>query len=224
MTAVLNLLAQNVTILDAVPATGYAGQPLTQLSSGEGGPGVLKSVEDVTALTTAFLGSVGNYARVLRFLNAKVKSLNIYTDAVPDSSATQTLALKFGVAFSDATLNGTPDGTPSAYSGLIPTSANTGATTSFASFASPNNVFGTWTLSGNNLAIPFTDIVFNGAGATYPAISIWQTPLVELFGFTTGQGYNIEQIGYLDVYAYVSVVAATPHAANLLVKMSFCDI
>ena len=78
MTTVTNLLAQNVNILDTIPATGYAGQPISQLSSGEGAPGAVKIIEDVTAITTSFVSAAGNYARILRFpSNAKVKSVEI---------------------------------------------------------------------------------------------------------------------------------------------------
>jgi hypothetical protein len=221
MTAVLNLLAQNVNILDTVPATGFAGQPWSQLSAGEGGPGTLKRIEDVTAVTTSFVSAANNYARILRFpSNAKVKSMEIYTDAAPDSSTSQALAFTVGVAFSDAT----QDGTPAAYQALVPTTANTGATTTFASHSSMNNIFGTETLAGSNAAIAITNLIFNGVGSTYPAISILQTPIVELFGFTTGQGYNIENLGYMDVYAFVTVAANTAHACNLVASMSFVDV
>ena len=223
MTTVTNLLAQNVAILDTVPATGYAGQPWSQLSAGEGGPASLKKIEDVTAITTSFVSAVNNYARILRFpSNAKVKSLEIYTDATLDSSSAAALALTFGVAFSDAT-GLTFDGTPAAYQGLIPTTANTGVTTTFALVASPNDIFGTFTVPAASAAIAITNIVFQGVSSTYPAISILQTPLLELFGFTTGQGYNIEQMGYLDVYARVTHASTTPHAGNLVCAMSFSD-
>lgn len=227
MTTVTNLLAQNVNILDTIPATGYSGQPMTQLSAGEGGPAVVKIVEDVTALTASYVSASANYARILRFpTNAKVKRLDIYTDAAPDSSTSQALAIEFGVAFSDAPNQAPPllDGTPPYLTALIPTTANTGATTTFASFSSPNNIFGTLTLAGNNAAIAVTDITYQGVGATYPAISILQTPLLELFGFTTGQGYNIEQMGYFDIYAYVSHAANTAHAANLITRLEFTDV
>ena len=224
MTTVTNLLAQNVNILDTVPATGYAGQPLTQLSAGEGGPASVKIIEDVTALTASYSSAINNYARILRFpSNAKVKRLDIFTDAAPDSSTAQTTAIAFGVAFSDAT-GLTFDGTPAAYQGLVPTTANTGVTTTFALNASMNNIFGTLTLAGNDKAIPITDITYQGVGATYPAISILQTPLLELFGFTTGQGYNIEQMGYLDIYAFITTASATPHAANLITRLEFTDV
>ena len=220
MTQVLNLLSTFVTILDAVPATGFAGQPMSQLSTGEGAPAYLKTQEDVTAWTANLGSAVANYARLIRLpSDAIIKKLEVASDAPLDSNAVQTLKLNFGIAFSDAT----QDGTPATYQTLIPTSTKNGTTTTFTAYSSPNDMFGSITLSGNNAKIPLTDITLNGTTATYPWATLLFTPLIELFGFTTGQGFNIEQIGYIDIYGYVAVAAATPAAGNLLIKATFCD-
>jgi hypothetical protein len=221
MTVVTNVLGTNVAVLDT------ATPPFIQLTRGEGGPGRVQMVEDQVALTTAFVGATGNYARLCRFPTwAKIKRLRVFSDAPLDSNATQSLALNFGVTFSDSTINGTP----SLYQGLIPTtvgigggSTTAGTTTSFASYTTPNDCFGTITQAGNNVAIPITDITWGGAIATYPRQSFVQTPLVEIFNFLDGRSIPIEVLGYLDVYVYVKTIAATPHAANLVAILEYCE-
>lgn len=220
MTAVLNVLGTNVAVLDTT-------NPYQALTQGEGARGTLKVVEDVVALTTAFVGATGNYARFCRFpANAKVKSLEVQTDAPLDSNSTQTLALNFGVSFSDSTI----DETPSYYQGQIPTTTGigggtttAGTVTSFSAYSSPNDIFGTITLSGNNLAIPKTDITFKSVPGVVSYLGLTQVPLISLFNFWDGRSQAQQNLGWLDVYVYVKTTAATAHAANLYAKLAYVD-
>lgn len=220
MTAVLNLLGTNVAVLDAV-------NPYQALTQGEGSRGLLKTVEDAVALTTAFVGATGNYARLCRFpANAKIKSVEVQTDAAPDSNATQTLALNFGVSFSDSTI----DETPSYYQGQIPTTTGigggtttAGTVTSFSSYSSPNDLFGTITLSGNNAAIPKTDITLKQVPSLVSYLGLTQVPLVSLFNLWDGRSQAQQNLGWFDLYVYVKTAAATAHAANLYAKVTYVD-
>ena len=220
MTAVLNVLASNLGVLDTGPSTaGWSGYGT--LTAGEGAPAPLLQIEDGVALTTAFLGAVGNYARILRVPSrAKVKKIEVFSDKALDTNAASTLKFNFGVAFSDGPNNGVKDGTPKSYVGLIPTSTFAGATTTFAAYASPNDLYGQ-VAQGNNVKIPVTDITLNGTQTTYSYLQLVQSPLVELFGFLDGRGVAIEEMGYMDIYAYVAAVSATPQAGNLFARAQF---
>jgi hypothetical protein len=231
MTSVLNSKAVNVTLLDAVPATGYAGQPLTQISSGEGGPAFTKSIEDSIVLPVTFFSATGNYARILRFpTNAKVKSVEVHTDIAVDAAATTGAAAFYvGVAFSDST----SDGTPPAYQGLQPTTvgigggSTTAGTTVAINGSSANEIFGTVTAPATTGAIPVTNITYQGVGATYgTALAITQTPLVELFNFLDGNNKPLENLGYFDLIAVVSHAYTTvpTGTAELYTKLTFTDV
>lgn len=220
MTTVTNALGTNVAVLDTT-------QPFTALTSGEGSRGAVKTVEDVLAMSGAFVSASGNYGRLCRFpANVKIKSVEVTTDVAPDSSSTQSLAIDFGVVFSDSTI----DGTPSAYQGLIPTTVGvgggtvtSGTTTTFSSYSSPNKWFGTLTLSGNNAKVPLTNITFSGSLTTYPFLTTTEQPAVEIFNFWDGRSQPMENLGWFDIYAYVSHAAATTATSNLFVKVTYVD-
>jgi len=206
----------NTTILDAVPATGYAGQPLTQLSAGEGGPAQLKSVEDQVAIARTGAGTAGNSWRLCRFpANAKVKSVELFTDLSLVDSGTSSTALTFGVGvvFSDSTI----DGTPVAYQNqwpILPTTPGTGSTAGTLAAGWPggtaagNYIFGSIVANTTTGAWPSTgaaplNVTFGAVlAATYSGLTpilLTQTPLVELFNFLDGRGQAIENMGYFDL-------------------------
>lgn len=222
MTTVTNVKGTNLTLLDAT-------QPFLALTSGEGAKGYLKVVEDLLPWSTTMGSAAGNYGKLCRFpANAKVKSLEVYFDAIPDVNATQTLAIEFGVVFSDSTI----DGTPAQYQGLIPTtvgigggSTTAGTTVSFATHTNANAVFGTWTLSGNDVNPGPTNIFYNGSRSNYPILTLTETPLVEIFNFLDGRGVAMENLGYFDLYAYVTNAYGTVPAAalNLFAKLTYAD-
>lgn len=229
----------NTTILDAAPATGYSGQPLTQLSAGEGGPGSLKSVEDQVAIPHTGGGTAGNAFRLCRFpSNAKVKNVALYTDLSLVDGGTSSTALVFsvGVVFSDST----SDGTPTAYQNqwpILPTTPGTGSTAgTLATYpwsggtAAGNYIFGTVTANTTTGAFPPGDITFGAVLAgTYSGLTpllLVQTPLVELFNFLDGRGYAMENLGYFDLLVVVTHAYNTQPSAgyNLFGKVTFTDV
>jgi hypothetical protein len=190
----------NSTILETAPATGYAGQPMSQLSAGEGRAATLYSVEDSIALPVDFFAATANVARLCRIpANAKIKRVTVFSDGTLDQNATAASAFNVGLIWSN-----TPgDGTPANLNGLIPTTANTGATTTVAAFSTPNNLFGTvnpLTKLNSGIALVPTDITFNGVGSTYPMMTLLQEAVVNIFGYKTTAGYNIPNLGWFDFY------------------------
>jgi hypothetical protein len=221
MTAVLNTQGLRIIDLDAV-------NPPTWLTAGEGRSARLRAVEDFIAYPVTFGSAAANYARFCRIpANAKIKRFEVWFSASPDANATQQLALDFGIAFSDST----QDGTPSAYQGLIPTTVGTGATagtlTTFAAYTTPNKLFGTLTLSGANVAPNVisqagigsigqtVELTFNGVNTQYTLPLLTQTPVVSLFNFLDGRSVPIENLGWVDIYVYVSHAYATVPGAAL---------
>ncbi len=215
MVAVLNVPGSRVADWNAF---------ITQ-TAGEGAASRVKFIEDAVTLTTSFVGQVANYARLARFpAHAKIKRLRVFSDAALDANAAMTLALQFGVTWSDST----KDGTPPSFQGLLPTTVGLdgvtpGTNTSFATYATPNIAFGTITQSGASAAIPVTDITFGGAIANYPRLAFLQNSLLRRFNFLDGRGAPIETAGYFDIYARVSVVAATPAQANLIALLEYVE-
>jgi hypothetical protein len=227
MTAVLNVYGTALNALSAGPSTsGYLSYP--SLTAGEGAGAELTEIEDVLAVTTAWEGAIGNYGRFCRFPSrARIKSMEVLSDVALDTNATSTLKIDFGIAFSDNfSANGIFDGVPTQYAGLIPTTtANT--TTTFASYSSPNKLFGQ-VVQGNNVklqgaTLQTLEITFNGTASNYSFWNILSEPAVALFGFTDGRGVTIEEMGYLDVYAYVAAVSATAQAGNILGRLCYSD-
>lgn len=206
----------NITQLDTAP--------LIQLTSGQGAPAGLLVQEDYLAVTTAML-ALGQSWRLCRIpTRAVVKRVLIIPDAILDTNATQTLSLDFNVIFSDST----QDGTPVSLQGLIPTSANTGATTTVSAYSSPNKMFGSVTLAGNNVQFPPTingvkvplDITFNG-GVLYNSLALTMTPLYRLLGFKNAQGTYADPGGFFDLNINVSTAAATAHAGNVQARIEY---
>ena len=65
----------NITILDAVPATGYVGTPT--LAAGEGAPARLKMIEDACPVGLAATTTASVF-KILRFpTTAKIKKLEV---------------------------------------------------------------------------------------------------------------------------------------------------
>jgi hypothetical protein len=207
MVATLNGKSTAVTALDTV-------QPFTQQTAGEGLAVRLKQVEDVVAIDAAGLGTVGSYYRLCRIpANAKVKRVEVFSDKL-DSNAASTVVLEFGMVFSDSTI----DGTPAAYQGLFPDTSGNGVVV--ASTGARNALFGT-VAQGNNTAIPITEITHKGTLSTL--LNLTQRGLAKIFGFVTAQGYDQPCPGWMDLYVYVSTVAATPAAGNLYARIQFAE-
>jgi hypothetical protein len=209
MAADTNFLSTSITALDATP--------LGLVSAGLGAKDKLYSIKDYASPTAVGLQTVGSYYRLVRIpTNAIINELFFFTDRALDSNAANTLAFVMGVAFSDC-----PgfDGTQPYQLGQIPTTANNGTVTTFATFASPNNLFGTITAAnmGHTAAYFSPNLLFNGGNTAgpYTWTAILGNPLWNLFGFTDGRGLPDNPGGMFDIYAYVSVVAATGVAGNL---------
>lgn len=205
--------------LKSASITNLDSLPVVPNNTGVGAQYMDRVVDDwcaVTAVGIATLASVYKLVRIPTY--AIIKSLNIATDVILDSNSSNALALDFGFCFSDSTI----DGTPSSLQGLIPTTANTGATTTFGTYSSPNNIFGTFAPPSHTVALAFTNITFNkGNNAAYLNKLITTTPLWQLFGFKNSQGVLQDPGGFFDLYAYVSTAAATGNAGNLYARVGF---
>jgi hypothetical protein len=227
MTTLLNAKSPYIAALDAIGP--FVPPPFL----GNGARGICKVQEDFVQVDiNGLFTSVGNYARLLRILSdACIDKLEIFLDVPLDTNATSTLAFDIGIAFSDSQNN---DSTPALYQGLIPTTVGlqgsliAGTTTSFASYASPNKLFGNFNLATaaqnvNNRRIPPTDVTLNGVTSQYSLQSILSSPLVSLFNFLDGRQTPITEMGLLDLYIYCTTVAATPAAGNLGVRIFYTD-
>ena len=207
--------SQSITFLDATP--------IEQNPVGVGGAGRVVQADDMALTTATGLQSTGSTYRLVRIpTGAMIKSVNIASDVALDTIASApTLGLDFNLVFSDST----DDGTPSFLQGTIPQTANSGTTTIFATYSSPNLIFGTFkptTLNGaHSTALALTDIVLNGSRTNYPMSVLLQQPLWQLFGFTDGRGNPADPGGYFDLVAYVSTGAATGAVAQLYAKVSY---
>jgi hypothetical protein len=223
MAAETNILSQSINALD----NGSPGSPAPgKVSAGQGGPGKVWEVDDYVNVTGSgpfSIQSAGSYYRLLRIPTAAmIKELYLSFNTALDSNAANTLAFVLGIAFSDSQW----DGTQPYQAGLIPTTANDGATTtSFASFVNPNNLFGTLSAATlGHAAAPFisSNLVLNGSGATYLAKNILSAPLWTLFGFVDGvRGLPMQPSGMFDIYAYASVGAATGVSGMMHARASY---
>ena len=212
MAAVTNGLSTSITNLDATPRV--------MNTAGMGAAGDLYEVDDYVNITAAATATIHSYYRIVRFPTwAKIKSVSIASDAALDTSATWSLGLDFNIAFSDSTT----DNTPTALQGLIPTSANTGATTTFASPSSPNLIFGSnWKYTTANTAIADTSITFANISTTYSFLQICGQPLWESFGFTSSvTGQPQDPGGWFDFTVYVHTAAGTAGSGNFWCKITY---
>lgn len=212
MAADTNFLSQSITNLDATP--------VVPISAGQGGKFTRQGISDWVNPTAVGLQTIGSYYRIVRFsTKLKIKGVSIFTDKALDSHNTATLALDFGIAFSDSAV----DGTLAKWQGQIPTTANTGAVTPFGTYSAPNLLFGTYAPTSFSAALAPTNIMFNGSNTNYPFHSLTEEPLWQLFGFTNGQGYPQDPGGYFDLYAYVSTAATTGVAGWLGAEVTFAN-
>lgn len=198
--------------------TNLDAAPLVISNAGQGAVGRLITVDDYAAATAAGLQSSGSYYKLIRLPSfAIVKSVLMGADAGPNLSGSA-LALDLNLIFSDST----DDGTPTFLQGLIPTSANTGGTTTLASYSSPNKIYGTWKPSASSALIEPAEFIFNGVGANYSFTGGFvNQPLFQLFGFTDGRGQPADPGGFFDLLAYVATGATTGGACNLYARVSY---
>jgi hypothetical protein len=201
--------SQSLTYLDTVP--------IIESNAGNGAAARLVEVDDYCTATAAGLASSGSYYKLLRLPSfALVKSVILATDSGPNLNGS--LCLDLNMIFSDSA----DDGTPAFLQGLIPTNANTGGTTTIASYSSPNKIFGLWKPSASASAINFTEFMLNGLGTSYAFTSNFiYYPLFQLFGFTDARGIASDPGGYFDLMAYVSTGATTGGACNIYAKVRY---
>ena len=124
--------------------------------------------------------------------------------------------------FPEITSDSTDDGTQVFLQGLIPTSANTGGTTTIGSYSSPNKIYGTWKPAASAAIIEPTELVLNGLGANYSFTGGFANlPLFQIFGFTDGRGQPSDPGGYFDLLAYVATGATTGGACNIYARVDY---
>lgn len=240
MTVVTNALSANITLLDqnpaSIPSTGFLG--LGTLTAGEGIAGNDQVLTDALPASVAFQSAAANYGRLLRIpANARLQHLFIGTDIVLDSANPQTLAFDISVGFSDSL----GDGTPYYLQGLVSDTTKTGVSVA-ANAASRNKAFGLMTLSGNggttnpvppidvtlaapgtpySLAPAVTGVALAAGSSAIPLITLWQTPLARIFGYTSKQGYVIDNPGWCDIIINVTVASTTAVAGNIIGRAEY---
>lgn len=197
--------------------TNLDATPLVISNAGQGLSGRTIRIDDYCTATVAGLQSVGSYYKLVRLPTfALIKSVTMGTDTGPNLNGA--LAIDLNLIFSDAT----DDGTPGFLQGLIPTSANTGGTTTIASYSSPNKIYGTWKPAAAATIIEPTELVLNGLGSNYSFTGGFSNlPLFQIFGFTDGRGQPSDPGGYFDLLAYVATGATTGGACNIYARVDF---
>jgi hypothetical protein len=201
----------------SVAITGLDATPYTPQTAGQGAPDRLKIQDDVVAATATGLGTAKSSYRLCRIpTGAHIKSVLLATDVALDSG-THALVFDINLAFSDSTI----DGTPANVQGLIPTTANTGATTTLATYSSPNIMFGTINNTSASVRFARTDVTFNGSNTNYPMTTITLQPLWQTFGFLDGRGNPIDPNGYFDLFLVNSTVAGTGAAGNIYGRIEY---
>lgn len=203
--------SNSIVNLDATPGLDS--------NAGQGAAGRSVIIDDFCAATAAGLQSAGSTYKLVRIpTGALVKSVTLFTDKAPDAASAKTVAFDLNLIFSDDT----NDGTPTYLQGLIPTSANTGGTTTVASYSSPNKIYGTVIETANTAAFGPIDEVFNGLGSNYTLTGgFTNLPLFQLFGFTDGRGNPADPGGFFDLMAYVATGATTGQACNIYAKVNY---
>ena len=199
--------------------TNWDANPVVTPTRGSGASAYRYTIEDTVAPTAVGIATAASTYRIVRIpVNAKVKGVKLAISRALDTG-TPALIMDLNLAFSDSTV----DGTPSGLQGLIPTSANTGATTTVASYSSPNIIFGsTTTAEGKTgLVAGYTDFIFNGSQTNYPMATVIGTELWSIFGFTNTYGTANDPGGFFDLMAYVSTAANAGQSGTLLGSIDF---
>lgn len=203
------------TNIKSAGITNLSASPMVMNTTGVGSKGYDFSIDDYAAVAATPIQSAGSYYRLLRIpANARIKTLTFATSNALDTNASNTLAFDIGLAWSDSTT----DGTPTWLQGLIPTTANDGATTTtFASYSSPNKIFGGLTAATLTRTGGYTsgNLLFNGLTAGYTMAKLMGKPLYEIFGYTDARGLPYNPGGMMDIYAYATTGAATGVAGTI---------
>lgn len=206
----------------SISITNLDATPVLFTGAGKGAPGRQVTVADFCTTTAAGLQSSGSYYKLVRIpTGAVISSVEMGADSGPNLNGS--LAIQLGWIFSDST----DDGTPNALQGLIPTSANTGGTTTVAAPSNPNAMYGFWKPAAAATIIEPTQFLLNGIGANYaltgngPGNGFLNQPLWQILGFTDGRGEPADPGGYLDLLAYVATGATTGAACNLVAKVTY---
>lgn len=203
------LKSQSLTNLDATP--------LVPNSAGQGAAAKYAVVDDVCPATATGVGTPASTYKLCRIPTGAIpKAVSIATDQALDTG-THALVFDVNLIFSDSTI----DGTPTALQGLIPTTANTGATTSIATYSSPNIIFGTINNTSASVAYGPTNVILGGSRTNYPMVNLLQQPLWQTFGFVDGRGNPQDPGGYFDLMLYVSTIAGTGHLGNIWGKIDY---
>lgn len=205
--------SQSITNTDAVPTV-----PNT---AAQGATGRLVSVEDYCAATATGLAASTSWYKLCRFpTGAILKSVVLATDKAPDTSTAVLTAFDLDIIFSD---DASPagDGTPVWYQGLIPTTANTGGTTTIAAYSTPNKLLGTYNPPSHTTGILPVEVIFNGIGATYNFQQLVMQPLWQTFGFVDGRGSPADPGGYFDLMVFNATAAGTGQACNIWAKVMY---
>jgi len=197
--------------------TGLDATPYTPQSAGQGAPDLIQVQDDVVAATAVGLQTAKSSYRLCRIpTNAKIKSVLVATDVALDTG-THALVFDINLAFSDSTI----DGTQASLQGLIPTTANTGATTTLAAYSSPNVIFGTVNNTSASVKFARTDVTFNGTLSTYSMAVITTQPIWQAFGFVDGRSNPMDPGGYFDLFLVNSTVAGTGAAGNIYGRVEY---
>ena len=189
-----------VVITKSASITSWDATPQVIVTTGEGGPGFLKSVND--AVTGVVGDSIGSVYRLVRIpTNAKIKAVkwNLFTGSTAG-------AADFGVAFSD----NPNDGTPPSLAGLAnPVIQVTGPV--------DNKMFGTATSLVTATKVN-ADITFAGTFlAAHQNLPLWQ-----VFVNLGATQFTADPGGFFDIVAKLTT-ALTVTAGVLSVECDYVE-
>jgi hypothetical protein len=180
-----------LTITKSASITSWDSTPIVEVTTGEGAGGFLKSVNDT--VTGPLLGTVGDIYRFCRIpTNAKLKRVGLVV-----TTACTAGAADIDVAFSDSTVDGTPQSLATLTNPVV-----------LLTGSADNKLFGSAKSLATVIAVD-TDVTFAGTAFTFtPAhqnLPLWQV-LVNLGAtqFTADPG------GYFDIAMKLTAVPTTP--------------
>lgn len=203
------LKSQSLTNLD--------NTPFVPNSAGQGATGRMTEVDDVCACTATGIDTLASTYKLCRIPTGAIpKAVTVAADKILDTHNADTLVFDVNLIFSDSTI----DGTPTALQGLIPTTANTGATTTIGTYSNPNLIFGQITPVYTAIYGP-TNVLLNGSRTNYPFASLLLQPLWQTFGFVDGRGNPCDPGGYFDLMLYVSTAGTTGASGNIWGKVDY---
>jgi len=175
-----------LVITKSASIISWDSTPIVEVSTGEGAPGFLKSVND--SVTAPLLGTIGDMYRFCRIpTNAKIKKV-----LVTVTTAATAGAMDIGLAYSDSTV----DGTQPSLAGLVNPMV-------LLTAGADNKLFGS--AQSLTAVIKNTDITF--AGTAFPYLPIYQNlPIWQVLVNLGATQFTADPGGWFDIVAKATTV------------------